>query len=206
MQSDPIISISHLTPELQNVYLIAALARIWRRKGFKLKVGLTYEEGAALCILHHDLARIKSAPEPPRNTPHLNGHVRDISQRLVSQLTVQEGDDWCGPIIIGKTNANHFGLPESLRTRRSLITRANEVRKASWRAARMLPERNYPILQSIAEVPGWVWRDPEILVEKYLPERSEDGLYCVRNWVFFGEESYGYRALSSLIRSSRLAL
>jgi hypothetical protein len=41
-------------------------------------------------------------------------------------------------------------------------------------------------------VPGWVWEDDGLVVEKFLPERDGD-LYCLRGWMFLGTHSYGWR-------------
>jgi hypothetical protein len=52
------------------------------------------------------------------------------------------------------------------------------------------------VLQSIADVPAWVWSAPELLVEKFVPERTGSGLYSVRGWVFCGDRGYAYRVIS----------
>ena len=65
MPRNPIISISHLSPVLENHYALARLARIWTRKGLDVRVGETYDEGAGVCILHHDRTKQISAPQAP---------------------------------------------------------------------------------------------------------------------------------------------
>jgi hypothetical protein len=127
----------------------------------------------------------------------LNGGVLDISKRLISTLAVEPDDRWTGPVII-KTNANHFGVADTWGAPESLGTRARtKLRGVSWRWARMLPEKDYPILNSVDDVPGWVWSDPALIVEKFLPERTDDGLYALRGWMFFGDRGYGYRLFST---------
>jgi hypothetical protein len=39
----------------------------------------------------------------------------------------------------------------------------------------------------MAEVPGAVWNDRDLVVERFLPERI-DGRYAVRTWLFFGDQ------------------
>lgn len=53
----------------------------------------------------------------------------------------------------------------------------------------------YEVLPSLADVPRSVWRNPELVVEKFLPEQDERG-YWVRFWVFFGDRERCTRYLS----------
>jgi hypothetical protein len=81
--------------------------------------------------------------------------------------------------------------------RRALLERVRRrLADISWRGAQSLPSRSYPILQSIEDVPTWVWSSPELLVERFLPERTREGLYAVRGWVFCGDRGYAYRVAS----------
>jgi hypothetical protein len=51
-------------------------------------------------------------------------------------------------------------------------------------------------LKGLKAVPGWVWKNPDIIVERFMPER-EQGFYCLRGWVFFGNRGYTYKLFSS---------
>jgi hypothetical protein len=193
------VSVSHLSPIVEDYYVLSALRRIWERRGLKVSVAQDFCEEADLFLLHHDRTKMDpdSLPRAPMGARVINGGVLDISKRLYSSLSVNRDDDWDGPVIV-KSNLNHFGVPEAEERRGTLLRRLHErLARLSWRAARKLPERFYPIVHSIADVPAWVWRDENLLVEKFLPERTEDGLYCVRGWVFLGDKGYGYRIFST---------
>jgi len=199
MSHKPTICISHLTPELEKHYSLRGLAKIWERNGLRVDVGASYRTDADLCILHHDRTKLDrmSLPTPPPGVQVLNGEVLDISKRIYSTLAVGPDDDWTGPVIV-KTNLNHFGVPEAGPARHGFVAKARRrLARISWRAARMLPRRRYPVLESLDQVPNWVWRNREYLVERFLPERTQEGHFCVRGWVFFGSKGYAYRIYSS---------
>jgi hypothetical protein len=44
----------------------------------------------------------------------------------------------------------------------------------------------YPIYDRLVDVPDETWADPDMVVERFLPERDELG-YHIRTWVFFGD-------------------
>jgi hypothetical protein len=183
-------------PLMRN-YLIAKLAWHWARAGHRITTGPICETDAELGLLHIDRTRIDSATVPanPTRRPFLNSRVLDISKHLFTTLRVRPGDGWTGPVIV-KSNLNHFGEPERhLRPRHLADLCRRALARFAWRSAGMLPPRNYPVLGSPDAVPGWVWRNPELLVERFTPERAGD-LYCLRGWVFFGKRSYTYRLFS----------
>jgi hypothetical protein len=179
-------------------YLLKALARIWETQGFQIDIGPSYSAHADVCILHHDLTRLDAAalPLPSSDVPVVNGRALDISKRLYSTLKLGRREDWTGPVIV-KTNRNYFGDPERGARPSTLLDRARKrLSRISWRHAGRLPPQTYPILESVKKVPGWVWDDPELLVERFLPEREGD-CYAMRGWVFFGDNGFGYRVLAS---------
>lgn len=195
----PAISISHLSPGIEGMYVMAALSRIWERKGFRVEIGPGYDPGASICVLHHDRTLLDRAllPSAPPGVRPINGEVLDISKRAISTLRLSPDTPWPGQVIV-KTNLNHYGVPESQGVRDNATRRLRKrLARYSWRAARMLPERYYPVLNSLQGVPDWVWSDPAYIVEKFLPERTEDGLYSVRGWMFFGNRGDAYRVISS---------
>ncbi len=206
--SAPKISISHLTQDVPDYYAISLLSKAWREQGLDVEFAREYAENARICILHHDKTRLRKdgLPVAPHGAKSLNGDVLDISKRLFSTLLLTPESDWTGPVIV-KSDLNHFGLQDGGDARASLVMRARRrLARHSWRWARMLPEKHYPVLPSLDDVPNWVWADPDLLVEKFLPEYSDDGLYCVRGWVFFGDQGYAYRCLSSdpLVKAASL--
>jgi hypothetical protein len=52
------------------------------------------------------------------------------------------------------------------------------------------------VFDSLAAVPVGVWRNPNLVVEKFLPERNEDGEYLLRIWVFLGDSEIYYQGVS----------
>lgn len=54
----------------------------------------------------------------------------------------------------------------------------------------MLNSRYYPVLDSIQSVPPGVWRNPNLVVEKYLTELDEQGNNRLRVWYFLGEREF----------------
>ncbi|HEU4428053.1 MAG TPA: hypothetical protein VFT98_04825 [Myxococcota bacterium] len=190
----------HITTEapgaLRAKFLIARLARHWEKSRVRVTHGPQPAPGAQLGIVHVNRTRIGAHELPPNETgrPLLNERVRDISKARFSTLRVGPDDAWRGPVIV-KSNLNHFGIPEARGGGRWGERARRAIARVSWRAARRLPPRRYPILPRLGEVPDWVWRDDELVVERFVPERA-DGLYCLRGWVFFGSRGYVYRLFS----------
>jgi hypothetical protein len=175
-------------------FYASALADLWVERGMTVEIGSTYRDDADLCMLHINRTRIDPAtlPPAPGEARVVNGGVLDISKRAFSTIEVLQGDDWSGPVIV-KTNLNHFGIPETLGAQSDEFTqRRKRLAQKSWRHARMLPERTYPVLPDQMAVPQWVWRSEDYIVEKFLPEREGD-LYALRGWVFLGNRGYGWR-------------
>ena len=44
----------------------------------------------------------------------------------------------------------------------------------------------YPVFASMSQVPVEAWADPDLVVEKFLPEEDERG-YALRHWIFLGD-------------------
>lgn len=109
----------------------------------------------------------------------LNLGANDISKRKVSAALLEPDEQWNGPVIV-KTNLNARGVPEW-----SLNERAR-------RKGHVVPfpgtdaKRDYQIFQSRATVPSDIADDPELVVERFMPEVEKDG-FALRIWVFCGE-------------------
>lgn len=189
-----IVSIACGGPVLDSHFVLHALAGHWQSRGITVHAGSNLVAGAQAHVLHVNKTFLTDTDLPPRadESPVVNWSVRDISKRRVSVLRVSAQDSWDGPVII-KTNLNHFGIPEN-RAAPADPREINRRRMAelSWRSARRLPRKRYPIVHSIAQVPRWVWEDDSLVVERFLPERDGD-LYCLRGWMFFGSRGYGWR-------------
>lgn len=177
--------------------MIHALAALWRDMGIDVDVGSGFTPDADIALLHHNVTRVdpSEVPAAPDGIKVLNGEVLDISKRLYSELRVTAADAWNGPVII-KTNLNSCGRPELQRNGRSWLRYSqSRIALLNWKIARCIPDRVYPVLDSVKDVPGWVWEREDLLVERFVPER-EDGLYSIRGWVFLGSGGYGYRLFS----------
>ena len=74
-------------------------------------------------------------------------------------------------------------------------TEAPQAGEPSPGPVRYMSER-YPIFQSACQVPAAVFGDPDLVVEKFLPEKDERGYY-VRYWVFLGERERCSRYLEA---------
>lgn len=186
------------TQALRQNYLLAKLAYHWQRTGYKVTEGPVRKIDADVGILHIDQTKIglDMLPQNPRQSPFLNCQVLDISKSSFSTLRVFPSDSWAGSVII-KSDLNCFGSPEWRKGERGFFERnRRRLAKKSWRLARRLPPGKYPVLTRLKDVPDWVWENPEIIVERFMPERDGD-LYCLRGWVFFGSRSYTYKLFST---------
>ena len=175
-------------------FLIAKLACHWQRAGYRITNGPVSRIDTDLAILHINQTRIPEdiLPDNPCNSPFLNGNVLDISKSSFSTLRVLPEDNWEGSVII-KSDLNCFGNPEWRKSESGVWAKTRRrLAKRAWSLVRQLPPERYPVLKSLKNVPGWVWKNPDIIVERFMPER-EQGLYCLRGWVFFGKRGYTYK-------------
>ncbi len=204
-----VISIAHSKPQLAKGYSIAAMSILWREAGHDVRVGRGFAPDADLCILHLDQTRItpNQIPKAPPGIRVLNSAVLDISKRTVSTHLLTPDSDWDRPVIV-KSDLNHFGAPEKRRKSQPETWKAwtkTRLAEISWRHARQLPHRRYPVVPHLRKVPAWVWRHPGLVVEKFLPEMDQ-GFYCLRGWKCLGDQSYGWRlfATDPMVKTSTM--
>jgi hypothetical protein len=189
---------THQGSAFKGDYLIAKLKCHWELAGHQITCGPIQKLEADLGILHVDLTRVapEMIPENPSQCRFLNEHVLDISKSCFSSLRVLPGDCWDGPVIV-KSDLNSYGGHEWKQKQPGILQRKRrKLAKNFWRLARMLPPKRYPVLARLSDVPGWVWEHPDIIVERFMPERDGD-LFCLRGWVFFGTRSYTYRLFAT---------
>ncbi len=178
----------------RQAYVLKHLAGYWRREGHRVEIvtdwtrPLDFDVG----ILHVDLTRIPPALlELVRNHPRiLNRRVVDISKHLFSRQMVWSGDGYQGPVIL-KTKLNYGGLPEA--RMQGFKTLPDE----DWGQRRFISPAAYPIFENPRQVPPEAWDNPALLVERFLPERTPEGHYCVRSWLFLGEAGVVWRSVST---------
>jgi hypothetical protein len=173
-------------------YILKGVAEHWKEKGIRVTVvrGVGTYVAADAAVLHVDLTVV-----PPEYLEYmrqypiaLNGSVADISKRRISGHLVRRGDGYDGSVIV-KTNCNYGGqreedLPKSMAFPARCFRAVR--RRLPWTFQSKLGVWDYPIYQSPSQVPWAVWFNPDLIVERFLPER-QDGFYCLRSWIFLGD-------------------
>jgi hypothetical protein len=187
----------------QRAYQIWGIADIWRSWGIEVVVqhGVARFVDADVVVNHVDLTVV---PQPyvrhmARYAVSINGRCVDVSKRLVSRQLVGGGDGWDGPVIV-KTDRNYGGELERLVLRGRAPRAWDDLRvrlsRHPWRIRRWLSTRDYAVLESVSAVPEDVWRNPHLIVERFLPER-EDDLYVLRTLTLFGDRWVSRRTTSA---------
>jgi hypothetical protein len=171
-------------------YFLHEIARLWEADGIRVTVqrGPGPVHRADLCISHVDLTVVPADHLAYlRVYPRvLNGSVADISKRKISTAVLHRRDAFDGPVVV-KTNRNSGGLREARLARRSPLPRltARLRNRLPWSMRSALATPDYPVFPSAAHVPRAVWFNPDLVVERFLSERSGEH-YCLRTWVFLG--------------------
>ncbi|MGD0461446.1 MAG: hypothetical protein ABSB74_03055 [Tepidisphaeraceae bacterium] len=188
-----IVIITHEHDEFAKTnYIMRGICEAWRENGLNVTAlrGLGKRVDADLAVLHVDLTVVpEEYLEFMRQYPvAINAAVADISKRRISCNLVHRGDGYDGAVIV-KTNLNFGGGREAEVAQRTSLLRkyVRAVRRRlpwSWRAE--IGVWDYPIFDSVAQVPRAVWHNRDLVVERFLPERR-DGFYCMRSWIFLGE-------------------
>lgn len=163
-------------------YLIQGLFPYWIEAGHQVVVheGLRDIPGGDLAVLHVDRSVIEPAyAEALARFPRvINGRAVDVTKRAVSRHLIGPTSDWPGAVIV-KTDLNCGGLPERYHAQAA-------AEKGIRLPSTPYMKDRYRVYPSIREVPDPVWQTPALVVEKFLPERTEEG-YFVRHWIFFGD-------------------
>jgi hypothetical protein len=180
--------------------VLAYLLQIWERLGYSIEVhqGIKNAFEADVVISHLDLTVVpEEYTEFLRQFPSvINLNAKDISKRFISRNLVSEHDDYRGAVIV-KTSDNYGGVPELLH-REKLGESVNlAMIERPWRRVEWLDTYNYPVFDSIKDVPHGVWRNNKLVVEKFLPEIDEQGKYRLRYWLFLGDKELGTCHISS---------
>ena len=193
-------------------FRVAHLARRWEKMGFAVRVTRSLGElrDADLVVPQIDRSVLprkvrKVLAEHPRV---VNRRVSEIRRTSFSENLVSGEDAYEGPVLV-KTNANCGGIPERKAARRLPLPRrvafgAGAFLRAARRTVRarslsplarteLLMPRRYPVYPKPAAVPPEVFRNPSLVVEKFLPER--DGAdYVLRSYAFFGPDGFAVRS------------
>ncbi len=194
MASDlSVVILVHPHDGFENVnYYLTEMAKIWRSEGIRVTIlkGPSSFVPADVAILHVDLTVVPADYQDfIRQYPLVvNGNVKNISKRHISSNLVYQGDGYKGPVII-KTNKNCHGVPERLKGSLLLryLHRFGAILQRSCQSTLFVPDYHYPVLDSVDQVPSLDWYNPDLVVERFLPERNE-GYYCLRTWLFMGDK------------------
>lgn len=177
---------------------ITFLMKEWERYGFSVGVvrGINAPINADVIIPHIDLTVM---PEEYINFLEqypvvVNRHVIDISKSRISSNIIGQNDSYSGPVIV-KTNLNYGGLPEkrllSKGNSYALLSRLHAEtllfklqRLGLWKWLNYMDPTNYPVFDSLKDVPPAVFDNKALIVEKFLPE-TDGEFYYLRRWIFF---------------------
>jgi len=184
--------LTHLRQGLDDDYFIARCARqFWVPEGRRVLVhqGLKPPPAADLAILHVDLTVVPEAYVAlARHYPCcLNVRVTDVSKRRISRHLVGADDAYDGPVMV-KHDRNHGGDAE----RRLRLAEGGRFARLREAALRWLPRAwggaggwNYQVFERRSKVPGWVWRDRELIVERLFTEKHGE-FFLLHQWQFLG--------------------
>jgi hypothetical protein len=178
-------------------YAITHLAEYWRNDGHVVRsvFGTDRFEPADLVIVHVDLSVVPARYlDFAAHFPFaVNGRVQDIRRTSFSRLLVSREDDYAGPVIV-KSNANHAGWPEHALAPLNVSVLRWRIRRRIAAFRRPPADEpplfstplDYRILERAAEVPESWWNRPELVIERFVPEREGEA-YAVRNYQFLGD-------------------
>jgi hypothetical protein len=160
-------------------YTVHDYASVWREDGHRVEFlfGARRFAPADVLIVHVNLSVVPDEylELASRYPIVLNAKVKDIRKSNYSVLRLAREDTYSGRVI-AKSNLNYAGAPEALQ---------GAVRHADPAGARFRSPLDYRIYPSMADVPAGDWSDPEVIVERFVPE-MERGLYVTRAMNFFG--------------------
>ncbi len=202
------------TPNRMRRYRIWHLAQVWKEWGIdvQLLLGANDPIDADVLIPQIDLSVLPRAYRFLQDSKSivLNRNVLDISKSSFSRNLLSMQDEYDGSVII-KTNANSGGKPENLvvhtlppRSRKIFLARqamrlliqfarTGSIQRLAY--TRTLKSGNYPIYPSKRQVPRSVFKNRNLVVEKFLPEKN-GAFYYSRSYSFLGNEGLAVRLKS----------
>lgn len=193
MRCRSLVVLTHALQGPAEGYFIRALAKIWEAEGrhVTLHQGLAKAPPAADGLMVHVDLTVTPADYLAAALPYafrFNDRAGDIGKQRVSRNLVTPDDSYRGPVIV-KTEANAAGLPErriadATEGRLARVARALGDRlPARW--VHRYPPLRYPHFARKADVPAWVWRRQDLVVERLLTQRHGEG-YRLNSAFFFG--------------------
>jgi hypothetical protein len=174
-------------------YLLSGILREAEQAGVEVEItrGRRQFVEADLAILHVDATVVE--PEysvlARRYRRGINLGIRNIGKSRTSGAALPRGDGWSGPVIV-KTELNGRGAPELYH---------NQVAALRGKPAphpEVTSLRDYVLFDRVSDVPEEVWRDRQLVVEKFMPELDPRG-FALRTWVFMGNRETCSRCVSA---------
>ena len=192
-------------------YRIWHYAQHWTQWGIDVQFvqGPDARIEADLLIPHIDLSVFPQEYRPLLSSTSMviNRHLVDIRKSAFSRNLVSLDDEYDGPVIV-KTNCNYGGQPEKHALRRLPLHRrisstwqqgmrilrqfASTGSLSKLAYARALCPHGYPVYPSKRQVPSVAFKNPDLVVERFLPEK-EGRSYYLRSYAFLGSEGLTVR-------------
>ncbi|MGO8994643.1 MAG: hypothetical protein ACLQVI_15110 [Polyangiaceae bacterium] len=161
-------------------YTVHDFADVWREDGHRVVFlfGARSFVPADLVLLHVNLSVVPDEylELASRYPIVVNGKAKDIRKSTYSTLRVTRDDPYAGPVIV-KSDLNYAGVPEAVQ---------GVVRYESPAAVRFRSPLDYAVLASKDDVASADWENPEILVERFVPEMDGKD-YVTRAMNFLGD-------------------
>jgi hypothetical protein len=174
--------------------VLNAMGHTWRVSAGRRR------ECADAAILHVDATRVSE--EYLALADHypvaINFGASDISKRRIGSGLLSRGEPWDGPVIV-KSDLNFGGWPEAA------INAGAAARGRPLPFPEIPVVNRYPILERVGDVPEEVWSDPNMVVQRFLPEIDPEG-YALRTWVFAGPRGRCTRHVSTdpIVKADRV--
>ena len=185
-------------------YCMGPISERWRARGLAVEVipGWRRTIDADVAFLHIDRTVLSDEicdHLAARYPVLINGAVRDISKRTISDHIVKDPADYDGPVIV-KSNLNSGGMLEQrIDDAGSGLARRlwlKAYRRLPWALTGHVTAARYQAFATPRQVPSIAWTDPGIVVEKFFSEREGD-LYFVRHWLFLGDRNFSFLRYSA---------
>lgn len=190
--------------------LIAYICDAWREAGHRISLirGIPQNLPSIDALIAH----VNLTVVPPQYTDFfgqfgtvINRDITNISKRFVSRNLLARDDPWGGEVIV-KTDRNFGGIPEKMIERASRgEPPLSSIVQRPWRKVEHVHPGDYPVFTHMSEVPTGVWRNPNLVVEKFIPERDGE-MYCNRVSHMMGDKVLCRRVYSrsKVIKGSRI--
>lgn len=215
-------------------YVIRYLMNQWQQQGHTVRIAYgTGQKIDADIVINHVNLTVTPAKYIHYFKPYrqkINSAVTDISKSKISNCVIKPGTDYTGPVIV-KTDYNCGGKQEKngqitarilAKIKYAFIKRINQNCAALlfsnrkqcnyhnqppgyWKHVKTLNNKNYPIFDRPDQLPGTIWKNKHLVVEKFMPELDADGKFICRYLYFFGDKSFGVITRSEIpVAKSRI--